>query len=104
MKYAELLKETAARKHEAIVELSNAMKGPAGFLVVAEIKKNPGAVAWHWLAKEFVEKLTEHIDEFIAEGDDVATEVETIFMAYEDGDDDLYEILPVEAQLFEKEA
>ena len=37
------------------------------------------------------------------EGEDVARETCEIFMAYEDGDSDLYSILPVEAQLFEKE-
>lgn len=104
MKYSELLKKTHMKKHEAIKEINAALKGPMGFLVKAEIKRNPGAVAWHYLAKEFVEQLAEHIDEFIAEGDDVAGEVQEIYMAYEDGDSNLYDLLPVEAQLFEEEA
>ena len=104
MKYAELLEETRKRKYKAIRELNAALKGPMGFLVKAEIERKPGVVAWHYLAKEFVEQLAEHIDEFIAEGDDVAGEVQEIYMAYEDGDSNLYDLLPVEAQLFEEEA
>lgn len=104
MTYAELLSETATKKRAAIAEINKALKGPCGFLVKAEIQKNPGAVAWHWLAKEFVEKLAEHVDEFIEEGEDVACEVVNIYESYEDGDTNLYEILPVEAQLFEEEA
>ena len=45
MTYEELLKETAVRKREALAELQAALKGPAGFLVDAEIKRNPGNVA-----------------------------------------------------------
>lgn len=104
MKYSELLKKTRMKKHEAIKEINAALKGPMGFLVEAEIKRNPGAVAWHYLGKEFVEQLAEHIDEFIEEGEDVAREVVEIYESYEDGDRDLYYTLPIEAQLFEKEA
>ena len=76
--------------------------GP-GFLVKAEIQRNPGGLAWYALAQWFVEQLAEHIDEFIEEGEDVAREVIEIYESYEDGDSDLYQILPIEAQLFEKE-
>ena len=103
MKYADLLRDTAAKKREAIAEINSALKGPCGFLVKAEIERDPGKAAWHHLAREFCEKLAEHIDEFMEEGEDVARETCEIFMAYEDGDSDLYSILPVEAQLFEKE-
>lgn len=74
------------------------------FSVKAELERDPGKVAWHYLAREFCEKFVEHIDEFMEEGEDVAREVAEIYMAYEDGDSDLYNCLPIEAQLFEKEA
>lgn len=103
MTYNELLRETAEKKRKAISEINSALKGPCGFLVKAEIEKDPGKVAWHYLAKEFCEKLAEHIDEFMEEDEDVAREAGNIYMAYEDGDSDLYSYLPVEAQLFERE-
>ena len=37
MTYEELLEETAARKREIIADLDAVLKGPAGFLVEAEI-------------------------------------------------------------------
>ena len=103
MTYNELLKETAARKCKAIAELNSALKGPAGFLVEAEIKRSPGNSAWFILAKEFCEKLAEHIDEFMDEDEDTVHEAMRIYMAYEDGDEDLYDILPTEARLFDAE-
>lgn len=103
MKYADLLRDTAKKKREAIAEINSALKGPCGFLIKAELEKSPGNAAWHYLAREFCEKLAEHIDEFWEEGEDVAREVGEIYMAYEDGDSDLYDCLPVEAQLFERE-
>ena len=33
MKYADLLRDTAAKKREAIAEINSALKGPCGFLV-----------------------------------------------------------------------
>ena len=101
MTYKELLEETASRKREIIADLDAALKGPAGFLVEAEIRRSPGKAAWFILAKEFCEKLAEHIDEFIDEGEDVACEVQRIYMAYEDGDEDIYDYLPTEARLFD---
>ncbi len=103
MTYDELLKETAEKKRKAIAEINAALKGPCGFLVKAEIEKDPGKVAWHYLAREFCEKLAEHVDEFMEEDEDVAREVGDIYMAYEDRDSDLYSYLPIEAQLFESE-
>ncbi len=102
MTYADLLKETAAKKRKAITEINAALKGPCGFLVKAEIEKDPSKVAWHYLAREFCEQLAEHIDEFMEEDEDVAREAGNIYMAYEDEDKDIYSYLPVEAQLFEK--
>ena len=103
MIYEELLKKTAAKKRQTLADLNAALKGPAGFLVEAEIKKKPGNVAWFALAQEFCEALAEHIDEFMNEDEDTAREVMQIYMAYEDGDEDLYEYLPTEARLFDPE-
>lgn len=105
MTYDELLKETAVKKRKAITEINAALKGPCGFLLKAELEKDPGKIAWHYLAKEFCEKLAEHVDEFIEQAGGVDTtearEIGEIYMAYEDGDSDIYNYLPLEAQLFE---
>ena len=105
MTYNELLAETATKKRDAIAELNAALKGPCGFLIKAEIEKDPGKVAWSYLARDFCEKLADHIDEFIEQAGGVyaieAREIGDIYMAYEDGRSDLYDHLPVEAQLFE---
>ena len=103
MTYEELLKETAARKRGILAGLDAALKGPTGFLAEAEIKKDPGKAAWAFLAKDFCEKLAEHIDEFMSEDESTAREAMEIYMAYEDGDEGLYKLLPTEAQLFEEE-
>ena len=104
MTYQELLEATAKKKEAAIKELNKALKGPAGFLVKAEIKRDPGMVAWLYLAKEFCETLAENVGEFIDQTGDIdsieAREIGDIYMAYEDNDPGLYELLPVEAQLF----
>lgn len=107
MTYQELLQQTAQKKRDAIRELNKALKGPCGFLVKAEIEKNPGAVAYHWLAQSFCETLAEHVEEFMEQTGDIdsceAREIGTLYMAYEDSDPDLYDLLPVEAQLFAEE-
>ena len=104
MTYDELLQATAEKKKAAVREINAALKGPGGFLVKAEIERKPGSVAWHWLAQEFCETLAAHVEEFIQQTGDVdsleAREIGAIYMAYEDDDPDLYELLPVEAQLF----
>ena len=105
MTYEELLKKTAQRKQKAVRELNQALRGNTGWLVEAEIKRNPGSVAWLWLAKDFCEELAEHVEEFIGEfGIDTtdAREVGDIYMAYEDGSSDLYDLLPTEARLFDR--
>ena len=101
MPYDELLKETAARKRSVLAGIDAALKGPAGFLVEAEIKKDPGKAAWFILAKEFCEKLAEHIDEFMDEDESTAQEAMEISMVYEDGGEGLYDLLPTEARLFD---
>lgn len=104
MTYAELLQTTAEKKKAAIRDINKALRGPAGFLVKAEIEKDPGSVAYHWLAHEFCETLAAHVSEFIEQTGDVdsmeAREIGAIYMAYEDNDPDLYDLLPLEAQLF----
>ena len=102
MTYAELLKTTAQRKAKAANELNAALNGDAGWLVKAEIERNPGSVAWLWLAKGFCESLAEHMSE-IYEGLDEyeQREVYDIYAAYENDEPDLYELLPEEARLFD---
>lgn len=108
MTYEELLRITAEKKRKAVKELNEAVKpgNPLGFLAKAELERNPGAVAWNWLAKDFCETLAEHIDEFLEQTGDVdsieAREIGDIYMAYEDDDPDLYELLPTEARLFDE--
>lgn len=103
MTYEELLRKTEDRKRKAVRELNNAIR--KSFLAKAEIERNPGMVAWLWLAKDFCEELAEHIDEFLSqEGEDTleAREIGTIYMMYEDDDPDLYDYLPTEARLFDE--
>lgn len=104
MTYQELLQQSAQKKRAAIRELGQALKGPCGFLVKAEIERDPGAVAYHYLARWFCETLAEHVAEFIDQTGDIdsceAREIGDIYIAYEDSDPDLYDLLPVEAQLF----
>lgn len=101
MTYSELLAITAEKKKKAIRELNSALRGKAGWLVESEIKRNPGMVAWLWLAKEFCETLAENFDEIYSAADEGDRwEISDIYMGYEDGRKDLYDLLPVEAQLF----
>ena len=104
MTYQELLQQAAQKKQAALRDINKALKGPCGFLVKAEIEKNPGSVAYHWLAQWFCETLAEHVEEFMEQTGDIdsleAREIGSIYMAYEDSDPDLYDLLPVEAQLF----
>ena len=107
MTYAELLKETAVKKRKAIAEINAALNGPCGFLIEAEIKKKPGMVAWYYLAEEFCKILAQHVADFIDQAGGVDTlesrEIGQIYMAYEDGDPNIYDYLPIEAQLFTPE-
>jgi hypothetical protein len=105
MTYAELLSVTAEKKAKVIKDLNTALQNDHWGLARAEMNRNPGMVAWLWLAQDFCETLADHIDEFIetanAEGREwEAYEISDIYMAYYDDDPNLYEKLPVEAQLF----
>ena len=109
--YEDLLRETEQKKREAIKQFNKALSGKAGFLAKAEIERNPGMVAWPWLAKDFCEKLAAHVGEWTScedgsfnNDDPLAWEIGNIYMAYEDNDPGLYDLLPVEAQLFAEEA
>lgn len=106
MTYGELLADTAKKKKRAIEDLNAALNGAYGFLAKAEIERDPGMVAWLWLGKEFCETLAEHVGEFIEQAGDIdsteAREIGAIYMAYEDDDPDLYDMLPDEAKLFEE--
>lgn len=42
MTYNELLRLAHEKKRKAIAEINSALKGPCGFLVKAEIEKDPG--------------------------------------------------------------
>lgn len=103
MTYAELLRATGERKLKAVRELNAAIENPSiGFLARSEIQRDPGMVAWLWLAKDFCQAIAENLDELLAsveeyERDDIVR----IYMAYYDDAPDLYDLLPVEAQLFE---
>lgn len=105
--YEDLLRETEAKKRKFWADIAKAMKGPADFLVKAEIERNPGQLAYTVLIREFCEKIGEHIgdwccDESGFKNDDMeAREIGAIYMAYEDSDPDLYEMLPYEARLFD---
>lgn len=105
MTYQELLDATAEKKKKAIDMLNKSLNGDAGWLVRAEIEKDTGQVAWTFLAREFCETLAEHVSEFLEQCEDIdspeAREIGSIYMAYEDGRSDLYDLLPDEARLFD---
>lgn len=106
MTYQELLNETAKKKEAAIKEINEALNGKMGFLVKAELEKKTGNIAWEYLGREFCETLAEHIEEFIQPYSDDFDSIESreifgIYTAYEDGDPDIYQLLPVEARLFD---
>ena len=72
-----------------------------GFLVRDEIRRSPGSVAWLWLGLPFCRTLAEHWDEIWPSADESERDdMCRIYMAYEDSDPDIYDLLPVEAQLF----
>ena len=104
MTYAELLRTTADRKQKAICQLNAALRDPAcGFLVKAEIERKPGSVAWLYLAQDFCQAIAEHVDELMESADQFEKdEIMSIYYGYYDDDPDLYQRLPIEAQLFDE--
>lgn len=104
MTYSELLKATGARKREVIRELNTAIRNPSlGFLAKAEIERKPGQVAWLWLAEDFCKAVAEHIDELLESASPIEQdEIMHIYYAYHDEDPEIYDLLPLEAQLFEE--
>ena len=102
--YYDLLKETNRKKQKVLREFDNALKGRGGFLVKAEIERNPGGVAYTVLAREFCEKLAEYIEEWTEEfGMDSyeARELSDIYQTWYNDEPGLYDLLPVEAQLWD---
>ena len=103
MTWDELLRITGERKLKAVRELNAAIENPSlGFLARSEIQRDPGMVAWLWLAKDFCEAIADNLDDLLAsvpeyDRDDIVR----IYMAYYDSDPDIYDMLPIEAQLFE---
>ena len=103
MTWDELLRITGERKQKAVAQLNTAIENPSlGFLAQSEIQRDPGMVAWLWLAKDFCEAIADNLDDLLAsvpeyDRDDIIR----IYMAYYDNDPDIYDMLPVEAQLFE---
>lgn len=95
MTYQELLQETAKKKQEAIKRINES----GGRWGKAEIERSR-------LAKEFLKTLADHVGEFLEQTGDIcsieAYEIGNIYMAYEDDEPYLYELLPIEAQLFEE--
>lgn len=102
MTYADLLKATAERKTKVIRQLNAAVNHPQlGFLSKAEIERDPGMVAWLWLAEGFCRTLAENWEEIWSSADELEREdIGRIYVAYEESDPDIYNLLPVEAQLF----
>lgn len=102
MTYKDLLKETAREKEEAIKMLDDGLKGPYGFLVKHELEQGLASIAWNLLAKDFCDALYEHFDEIYDDlkEDYERQEVSDIYMAYYNNEDYLYDLLPLEAQLF----
>ncbi len=102
MTWEQLLEETAKKKEIAVKQLNEALNGNCGFLVKAEIERNPGMVAWLWLAKYFCETLAENMDTIYYSVDEWdQREIYDIYTAYEDDGSDLYDLLPTEARLFD---
>ena len=105
MTYNELLSETAKKKQLALKDINAALNGSGGWLMKHELKNKAGSIAWLYLAKEFCETLAEHVGEFLEQTGDInsieAREIGDIYMAYEDDDPDLYNLLPTEARLFD---
>lgn len=101
MTYTELLRKTATRKKRALRDISKALSGPAGDLAASELQRAPGSVAWFYLAEGFCRALADHFDELMEQASELqAHEICDICMAYHDRDPGLYNLLPVEAQLF----
>ena len=107
MTYAELLEKTEAKKKTVLKMFVNGLKDKYGFLVADEIKRDPLGVAYVYLARDFCDELEQHADEFIEQFGGVynsyeAYEICDIIVAYEENRlADLYELLPIEAKLFE---
>lgn len=105
MTYYELLERTEAKKQKILREFAAAIKGNAGWLVKEEIKRNPGRIAYDYLAKDFCEELGNNIEEYVESvgGYDSYEGIELcgIYQTWYNDEDGLYDLLPVEARLWD---
>ena len=104
MTYYDLLEQTEQKKQKVLRDFAKALKGNGGWLMKAEIKRNPGRVAYLWLAQEFCEILADHIGEWTEEfGMDSleARELADIYQTWHNDEPGLYDLLPVEARLWD---
>lgn len=103
MTYQELLNETAKKKQEYLNEIEKAK-------IRAAINDHP--IGWAYkhiiaerLARGFIKAVAENVGELIDATGDIdsieAREIGDIFVAYEEDDPELYELLPTEARLFD---
>lgn len=105
MTYYDLLAKTEKRKRNVLKDFAKAMRGKAGWLVKAEIERNPGRVAYVWLAREFCEELADHIEEYVKSvgGYDSYEGMELcgIYQTWYNNEPGLYDLLPTEARLWD---
>lgn len=103
MTYWELLEITDQKKKEVQRKLNASLNGSNGWLVKAEIEKNPGRLAYIALAEEFLETLSDNMEEILQGLDEIdQREIYDIIASWYDDDDDLYDRLPTEARLFDE--
>lgn len=105
--YYHLLEVTQKRKEafrrKYLAPLAGKGLDPGQMLALEELRRNPSRLQWVF-AREFLDELIDHCGAFIEQfGIDSpdAREVGDICMAYEYDRPDLYELLPVEAKLYE---
>ena len=105
MTYYDLLKKTERKKQKVLKKFNAAMKGNAGWLVKDEIERNPGRVAYFYLAKEFCEELADHIEEYVESvgGYDSydGRGLCDIYQTWYNDEPGLYDLLPTEARLWD---
>lgn len=103
MTYWELLDITDRKKKEVQRKLNTSLNGSNGWLVKAEIERNPGSLAYIALAKEFLETLSANMEEILQGLDGIdQREIYNIIACWYDDDDDLYDRLPTEARLYDE--
>lgn len=103
MTYWELLEITDRKKKEVQRKLNTSLNGSNGWIVKAEIERNPGGLAYIALAKEFLETLDANMGEILQSLDEYdQREIYDIIACWYDDDPDLYDRLPTEARLYDE--